>query len=310
VNRRETMFKRYDGSPIKNIKAINRFFPYAMINRCDSVVYSDFDIEVDSVLDYLEKVNKDRPKNDQIKIFDIYLAAIHRLYLERPRLNRFILNRRYYQRNEHLYFFISKREISDDGEERTIGLNLGPRDGLFEVHQKARALIKESKTGNSDKSDEKAVEVLMKFPRFFVKFFSWFMYGFLDQHNLMPGSLAATDSMHGSAYIANLGSFGVNTLPYHHLYNYGDISLFFAIGAMMKKPYVNQTSGEFEVRNVVSMRVTIDERIADGVYFNNSFQLFMDLFQHPEKLEKIPDNAKNPYPGVKMKKSRKSVKKN
>lgn len=303
------MLKRYDGTPIKTIKAINRFFPFVMVNRCDSVVFTDFDIEIDNVLNYLKKVNKDRPAEDQIKIFDVYLAAIHRLYLERPRLNRFIVNRRYYQRNEHLYFFVSKREISDDGEERTIGLNLGPCDALFEVHRKARSLIRESKTGEFNKSDEQAVEVLMKFPRFLVKFFSWLMYGLLDQHNLMPKSLAATDSLHGSAYIANLGSFGVNTLPYHHLYNYGDISIFFVIGAMQKKPIVNQESGGTEVKNVVSMHVTVDERISDGVYFNNSFQLFKDFFIHPEKLEKIPENAKNPYPGVVFKKNRNPLQK-
>ncbi|MDX9780136.1 MAG: 2-oxo acid dehydrogenase subunit E2, partial [bacterium] len=203
-----------------------------------------------------------------------------------------------------LYFFVSKREISDDGEERTIGLKLGPRDALFEVHEKARAHIRESKTGTSNKSDEAAVEILMKFPRFFIKFFSWLMYGFMDQHNLMPKSLAATDSLHGSAYIANLGSFGVNTLPFHHLYNYGDISIFFVLGALVKKPVVNQLSGETELKTVAQMRTTVDERIADGVYFSNSFKLFMDLFQHPEKLEKIPENAKNPYPGVVFKKNK------
>ncbi|MBW6458432.1 MAG: hypothetical protein K0B52_04635, partial [FCB group bacterium] len=212
------MIKRYNGTPIKTIKAINRFFPHVMPKRSDAIVFTDVRLEMDNALAYLKKINADRPKDDQIKIFDLYLAAIHRLYLERPRLNRFIINRCYYQRNEHLYFFVSKREISDDGEERTIGLNLGPRDGLFEVHEKARKHIKESKSGKSDKNDEKAVEVLMKFPRCFVKFFSWLVYNVLDQINLMPKSLASTDSLHGSAYIANLGSFGVTNPPYHHLY--------------------------------------------------------------------------------------------
>lgn len=298
------MFRRYNGTPIKTIKAINRFFPYVMPKRCDALVYTNFEIDMGNVLAYLEKINKQRPKEDQIKIFDLYLTAIHRLYLERPRLNRFILNRRYYQRNEHLYFFVSKREISDDAEERTIGLHLGPRDGLFEVHEKARAHIRESKIGTSDKSDEQAVEILMKFPQFIVKFFSWLVYGFLDQHNLMPKSLAATDSLHGSAYIANLGSFGVTTLPFHHLYNYGDISIFFVIGTLEKKAFINPETGSIETKTITQMRTTVDERISDGVYLSNSFQLFLDLFQHPEKLEKVPENAKNPYPGVKFKKSK------
>ena len=296
------MIKRYNGTPIKTIKAINRFFPHVMPKRSDAIVFTDVRLEMDNALAYLKKINADRPKDDQIKIFDLYLAAIHRLYLERPRLNRFILNRVFYQRNEHLYFFVSKREISDDGEERTIGLKLGPKDGLFEVHEKARKYIKESKSGKADKSDEKAVEVLMKFPRCFVKFFSWFMYGVLDPLNLMPKSLASTDSLHGSAYIANLGSFGVTNPPYHHLYNYGDISIFFVVGALLKEAVANQETGEVEIKTIVPIRASVDERIADGVYFNNSFHVLNDFIQNPEKLEKIPEDAKNPYPGVKFRK--------
>ncbi|MEA3392460.1 MAG: hypothetical protein U9Q91_05735, partial [Candidatus Marinimicrobia bacterium] len=131
--------KRYNGTPIKTITAINQLFPYVMPNRNGSMVYLDLSVEIENALAYLKETNKDRPKNDQIKIFDLLLAAIHRMYLERPRLNRFIIGKRYYQRNEHIYFFISKRELTDTGEERTIGLKLGPRDGIFEVHKKARA---------------------------------------------------------------------------------------------------------------------------------------------------------------------------
>ncbi|MDZ7821337.1 MAG: 2-oxo acid dehydrogenase subunit E2 [Candidatus Marinimicrobia bacterium] len=291
------MRKRYNGTQIRSIKAINRFFPHIMPRRPDSVAFTDVRIEMDNALAYLKKVNEQRPDADRIKIFDLYLAAIHRLFLERPRLNRFIIGRTYYQRNEHLYFFVSKREINDDAEERTIGLNLGPRDDIVKVHKKARAEIRESKTGTEDTSDEKTVELLMKFPRWFVKGFASLMYR-LDQSNLMPKSLAASDSLHGSAYIANLGSFGVKNPPFHHLYDWGDTSLFFCIGTLVKEAVVNQKSDEIEVKTIAPMRVTLDERIADGVYFNNCFEVFNDLFQHPEKLEVIPGDAKDPYPGV------------
>ncbi len=298
------MRKRYNGSPIKTIKAINRFFPYIMPRRCDSVVYVNIDIEMDNALAYLKKLNEGKPKEEHIKIFDLYLAAIHRIYLERPRLNRFIIGRTYYQRNEHVYFFVSKRDINFDAEERTIGLKLGPRDGLFEVHKKARAEIKESKTGKSDKSDEKAVEVLMKFPRWFITAFSSLMFR-LDQNNRMPKELAETDSMHGSAYITNLGSFGVTTPPYHHLYEFGDTSIFFVIAGLIKKAIVDQETGEIKVKTVVPMRVTVDERISDGVYFNNAFELFNSFIQDPTKLETFPENQKNPYPHIVVKKKKK-----
>jgi len=296
--------RRYNGTPIKTVSAINRFFPYIMPNRNASLVYSDINIEMENTLAYLKEVNKDRPKDDQIKIFDLYLAAIHRMFLDRPRLNRFIIGRRYFQRNEHIYFFISKRELTDDGEERTIGLKLGPRDGIFEVHKKARKEIKESKSEKSDKSDEKAVEILMKLPRWFVKFFTWFMYKFLDERNMMPESLASTDSVHGSAYIANLGSFGVQNPPFHHLYDYGDLSLFFVLGGLKKDLIVDQETGETSVKTVIPMRISVDERIADGVYFNNTFHVLNDYLQNPKKLETFPDDQKDPYPGVKFKKSK------
>lgn len=299
--------KRYNGTPIKTITAINRFFPYVMPNRNGSMVYLDVSVEVENALAYLKESNKDRSKEDQIKIFDLLLAAIHRMYLERPRLNRFIMGKRYYQRNEHIYFFVSKREISDAGDERLIGLKLGPRDGIFEVSKKARGDIKESKSGTTDNKDEEAVEFLMKLPRFLIRFFAKFVYKFLDEHNMMPKSLAATDSMHGSAYIANLGSFGVQHPPFHHLYDYGDISLFFVLGGLKKEAVVDQETGEISVKTHIPIRITIDERIADGVYFNNTFHLFNDFMQNPKKLETFPDDQKDPYPGVKFKKGKRPV---
>jgi 2-oxoacid dehydrogenases acyltransferase (catalytic domain) len=292
--------KRYNGTPIKSIKAINRFFPYVMPNRNGSVVYLDVNLEMENAIAYLKKINKDRPKEEQVKIFDLLLATLHRMYLERPRLNRFIIGNRYYQRNEHIYYFVSKREISDAGDERLIGLSLKPRDGIFEVSKKVRGDIKESKSGKKENDDEKAVEILMKLPRWFVRFFAKFVYKFLDNRDMMPAFLAATDSMHGSAYIANLGSFGVQHPPFHHLYDYGDISLFFVLGGYKKEAVVDQETGEISVKTVIPMKVSIDERIADGVYFNNSFHLFNDFLQNPEKLESFPDDQKDPYPHVKF----------
>jgi len=292
--------RRYNGTPInKHISAINRFFPYVMPDRNGSVVYLELNFEMENALEYLKKINKDRPKEDQIKLFDLLLAAIHRTYLERPRLNRFIIGKRYYQRNEHIYFFVSKSELTDKGKERTVGLKLGPRDGIFEVHKKARGDIKETKENDTNKNDEATLDVLFKFPRWFIRWFAKFVYKFLDNRDMMPEFFAATDSMHGSAYIANLGSFGVVDPPYHHLYDYGDISLFFVLGGLRKDAVVDQETGEISVKTRMPVKITIDERIADGVYFNNTFHVMNEFFQDPTKLETFPEDQKDAYPNVK-----------
>ena len=58
---------------------------------------------------------------------------------------------------------------------------------------------------------------------------------------------------------------------------------------------------------MIPIRVTIDERIADGVYFNNTFHLLNDLLQNPKKLETFPEDQKDAYPGVKFKKGKRPV---
>jgi pyruvate/2-oxoglutarate dehydrogenase complex dihydrolipoamide acyltransferase (E2) component len=45
-------------------------------------------------------------------------------------------------------------------------------------------------------------------------------------------------------------------------------------------------NGEGEARDVVSIGVTLDERIADGFYFARSLKLIKHLFENPSLLDK------------------------
>ncbi|MCK4813654.1 MAG: hypothetical protein KAT14_06930, partial [Candidatus Marinimicrobia bacterium] len=97
--------------------------------------------------------------------------------------------------------------------------------------------------------------------------------------------------------------------PYHHLYEFGDTSIFFVIAGLIKKAVVDQETGEIKIKTVVPMRITVDERISDGVYFNNAFELFNSFIQDPTKLETFPENQKNPYPHIVFKKKKKDKRK-
>ena len=41
-----------------------------------------------------------------------------------------------------------------------------------------------------------------------------------------------------------------------------------------------------EIRDVVNLGITLDERIADGFYFARSFKLVKHIFENPELLDK------------------------
>ena len=53
-------------------------------------------------------------------------------------------------------------------------------------------------------------------------------------------------------------------------------------------PVFNE-EGSYEMRRVVDLSVTLDERIADGYYYSKSIALFKHLLQHPELLEERAD---------------------
>ncbi|MCR4712017.1 MAG: hypothetical protein K5707_06905, partial [Clostridia bacterium] len=71
---------------------------------------------------------------------------------------------------------------------------------------------------------------------------------------------------------------------YHHLNNYGTNSIMITIGTLHKEE-VLMPDGHKEVRDVVDVGATLDERIADGFYFARSLKLIRYIFEHPEILD-------------------------
>ena len=101
-------------------------------------------------------------------------------------------------------------------------------------------------------------------------------------HALLPRLEA--DPLFTSVYIANLGSIGLDT-PYHHLYEWGTASVFMVVGRIFQK----ETRRGGELRHFVNVKFTVDERIAEGIYFAHAAALFQRLVAKPEILERGPD---------------------
>ncbi len=107
----------------------------------------------------------------------------------------------------------------------------------------------------------------------------------------MPGSMIATDPMYASLFAANLGSVGIDDVT-HHLYEYGNVSLFGAMG-----PAGPGDDGQPVVREGVKIRWTFDERINDGFYCAAALRLVRELFEDPTKALGDPLEAAKVSPG-------------
>ena len=67
------------------------------------------------------------------------------------------------------------------------------------------------------------------------------------------------------------------------------------IGALRKEE-VLMPDGTKQVRDLVDIGATLDERIADGFYFARSLKLMKHIFAHPELLEKpLGENSEFTY---------------
>ena len=85
-------------------------------------------------------------------------------------------------------------------------------------------------------------------------------------------------------FISNLGSIKLNA-AYHHLNNWGTNSVFVVIGERHKAPVYDET-GHAQIRDVLDIGITLDERIADGYYYAKTIKLLKRLLQDPSLLER------------------------
>jgi hypothetical protein len=104
--------------------------------------------------------------------------------------------------------------------------------------------------------------------------------------------MAESDPLYASAMNSHLGSIGLDS-AYHHLYDHGTLPVFVVIGKVQKKLVITER-GESEIRPIVTIRYSLDERIVDGFYAARSLERLKELVENPWLLERAGDDG----PGV------------
>lgn len=270
---------RREGQRIK-LHAFNAMFPYLMKTRTESVVYYNTTLDVENLLSYIEKKNSE---GIEIKFFQLFVAAVVKLFKERPALNRFVAGRHLYQRNHIKIAFVAKKAATDEGEETNVTMTFDEKSTFEDVVGKMKKNIKIAKS-DEVKDDDALIGAIMKMPRFLIRAFFGIL-NWLDFYFEMPRAIADVDPLRSSVYIANLGSIGIEA-PFHHLYEWGTCSVFIAIGRIKYMP-VALEDGTLVAKKMVEVKVTLDERIADGFYFARSLELMEQYLKNPESLESL-----------------------
>ena len=270
--------KRKDGKELKNLSPIFKLIPRIMTERSDAQVFFKEEIMIKGMEEYIEKKLQDGIK---ISYMDIVFAAVVRTIALRPQLNRFVINGRIYARNEIVLSIAIKKSKSDEGEETTLKIPFKGDESILEVKEKLDAIIKENKNVENQNDTDKFANLLSKIPVPVIKF-AIKIIKHLDKKGYLPKSLIDLSPFHTSAFITNVGSIGIDSI-YHHLYNFGTTSMFFAMGKK-KKSYIF-VDDEIRKERCITFRFVGDERICDGYYFASSFKILCKYLNHPELLE-------------------------
>ena len=262
--------KRRDAKWIKPKDAIQGIVPYIMPKRTEAEVSSKVDMDITKLVEFVDTKNKE-DLGYKMTYFHALLSCFAKTVYNRPALNRFVKNKRLYERNKITFAFIAKDKLTDTGEERIISVDLKPNDNImtFSKHV-AVDVFKVRKEGSNNMDD--TLNFFSSLPKFILSIIVKIVF-FLDNHGINPKALTEGDTNYSTIIFSNLGSIKTNSV-YHHLNEYGTNSIVITIG----------TIKEEKGRKIVDITATLDERIADGFYFAKSIQLAEYIANNPELL--------------------------
>jgi hypothetical protein len=269
------LFRRPDGDLCRNESPVRRLTPYLMRGRNESAVLHDAVYDLRRTRAWLKDYN--RAHAQRATLFHLFAYACACALHARLGLNRFVSGGRIYQRRGVSVAFVAKVEMSDAAPFATVKLVV-PRGQPFpEFVAGVTGAIERARGGG--RGVDREVSLVMSLPGPLVRMLVA-LARLLDAWNLLPGWFLKDDPMYSSVFLANLGSAGVSD-AYHHLYEYGNTSIFGVMGAPQRMPFVE---GDAVIAHEgLRVRFTFDERIHDGFYAARSLAIAQRILEDPER---------------------------
>ena len=270
---------RRDGKWLRDIPGLQSIMAHLWPNRTDREVCVFDKLDATELVKYLAEKNSTHP-DYKTTIFHCYLYGVAKMLNERPKMNRFIAGRRFYEHNEISLSFVAKRRFEDHSEESLMYFVPEENETLDSFSYKISGVVhKMREHENTVGGIDGVLDSFAKLPRIFliliVRIVRW-----MDFWGIVPRALTEGDPNYSSVLASNLGSIKAPTV-YHHLNNYGTLSIMTTLGELHKEEVV-MPDGSKEIRDIVEFSATFDESIADGFYYTRSLKLLKHIFLNPQ----------------------------
>ena len=160
----------------------------------------------------------------------------------------------------------------------TVKLHFTGHESIYDVRDKINDAIAKNANEKANNGTDKLARLLTLTPNFVLKFLvgtiKW-----LDKHGLLPMSIINVSPFHTSCFVTNLKSIKGPSI-YHHIYEFGNTGLFFAMGK--------------ETAKVMPVDIVMDERFCDGFYYVQALNSLKKYLDNPsmlrERQEELPED--------------------
>ncbi len=277
---------RHEGRRIKHLDPIVQATPYLMPMRCDAQVFLHHDVEYETLMRYI--ADKSRKEGVKITFLEIIIASFVRGVSQVPEINRFIMNKQFYNRKELTVAMTILMDTPDGSlQENVIKVKFDPSDTIYDVQARLTAKIEANRSPEKEGFALKLASVALNIPGFTALIAGTLR--LLDRYGLLPGGVIDELPFHTSMFITNNASIGLHSV-YHHIYNFGNTSMFLALGTP-ERGFTVDAKGAPKRWCTLPIGITVDERVCGGAMYARLFTWMKRCFKNPELLDTPPEQV-------------------
>lgn len=246
----------------------------------DPSVYSLVEFNAEPALEHIARLRKE--SGQKITLSHYTGRAVALALSEHPALNSVLRWGRLYQRENVDVFF---QVASDSMGEDLSGLVVRNADqkSVRQICEEMNAKVTAIKS-KEDRSYRLMKSMMQKIPGGLTGFLLGITGRILYSLNLWSPLLATPRDAFGSVMITNIGSIGLNA-ALAPLVPFSRVPVLIALGGVEEKPVVE--NGKIIIQKRVTLGITLDHRVIDGVYGAKLYRTLKEVFTTPEKLDVV-----------------------
>jgi hypothetical protein len=273
-------WRRPDGDLVRDVPDLRRIMPYIMKTRVESTVYIEQRLDVGNAERFVRAFNEVHPET-RATLFHVLLWAARQGLAEFPNINRFVAGGRLYQRKGIWISYSAKQRMQKGAPLIVLKREFDPSESFAEMVAAALDQLHSAKFSGESNTVDSELKIILALPGF-VRRIVFAAYPILEGNGLFPRSFIDNDPLYASVFLTDMGSLGLDAM-YHHLYEYGNVGVFGALGRARAEQVPDPDTGRLVRRRVASIRWSFDERIEDGLYAGYGIKHVKKLVEEPVK---------------------------